>query len=179
MSRTAKSRTALKHTLRLSAALAFVTATTSAFSPASAITHVSHRSCAVVVSKAGSAGHRSHIIKTVCAESPDAKALRAVRSGNTLLVTFWEDANFGGLQTSIYGASGPCDSSGYTFNDTSGANGLVNGISSYRVYNSCNLSAIWTESGQNGYGSGNRRGDVSYVGDQWNDSVNSMKVWNG
>ncbi|SEK91671.1 hypothetical protein [Streptacidiphilus jiangxiensis] len=51
-----------------------------------------------------------------CADSPDARALRAVRAGNTLLVTF-------------YGDNGPCRASGYTFDDTSGANSLVNGNS--------------------------------------------------
>jgi hypothetical protein len=162
----------------LPAALAVVAATT-AFSPATARHPVTHRYCAVVVDKAPSRHHASRVVTRACADSPEAAPLRTARADNTLLVTVYQDANYGGAQTSIYGRGGPCDSSGYSLNDTGGANSAVNGISSYRLFSNCNKSAVFTGTGGSGTGSGVLGGDQSYVGDAWNDNVNSMKVWNG
>lgn len=166
------------YVLGLPAALAVLAATT-AFSPVSAHHQGGHRYCAVVVDKAKSRLQPSRVVSRTCADNPAAASLRGPRADNTLLVTFYQDVNYGGSQTSIYGRGGPCDSSGYTFDDTSGANDAVDGISSYRLYSSCNKASIFTGTDRSGNGSGVLSGDQSYVGDTWNDQVNSMLVWKG
>ena len=158
--------------LGLSATLALTTVTTTTgFAPA---VHRAGapRACAVVADH-----HR--VLSRTCADSADAPALRAVRADNTLLVTLYQDAGFEGQQTSLYGRSGSCDSQGYSFGDLTDANSQVNGVSSYRVYNNCGASSTFTGTGFSGQGSGVNHGDQGYVGDQWNDNVYSMKVWNG
>jgi hypothetical protein len=175
------------YVLGLPAALAVVAATT-AFSPAVPHAPARHaaahrlaggRYCAVVVDKARSRHQHSRVVSRSCADSPQAASLRSAKADNTLLVTVYQDINYGGAQTSIYGRGGPCDSSGYTLNDTSGANSAVNGISSYRLFSSCNKSSIFTGTDRSGTGSSVLSGDQAYVGDAWNDNVNSMIIWKG
>jgi hypothetical protein len=171
-------RSTLARTLGLSAALAAVAATT-AFAPAAAPRGGAQRYCAVVVDKATSPHRASPVVTRACADSPEAGPLLAARGDNTLLVTVYENYGYTGAQTSIYGRGGPCDSSGYTLSDTSGANSAVNGISSYRLFSSCNRSAIFTGTDRSGTGSAVLSGDQWYVGDAWNDNVNSMTIWKG
>lgn len=176
-----------KHVLGLSAALAAVAATTG-FTQSHAAAHApatvrhARQYCVVVIDKAPERHLDSRVVSRTCAASPTAQSLLAAKADNTLLVTFYENAGYNadpnpGAETSIYGRSGPCDSSGYTFEDTSGANDEVNGISSYRLYSNCNRSDIFTGTSLSGTGSTILYGDQPYVGAAWNDNVNSMGVW--
>lgn len=172
------------YALGLSAALALAAAATTAFTPAPAHRPAAHhpaghqhKYCAVVVDRAPNRHTASHVVSRTCATDPSAPALRSAAADNTLLVTVYEDAGYGGEQTSLYGRQGPCDSSGYRFEDLSDANDQVNGISSYHLYSACNRSDIFTGTEFSGVGSTILYGDQTYVGSQWNDNVNSMGIW--
>jgi hypothetical protein len=129
------------------------------------------QNCAVLISKAPNPQSDSPVVSTTCSAGTP-----VVPAESTLLVRFYQHANYGGLNTAVYGDSGPCDSAGYRLPDLGFANALVGGISSYRVYSNCNYTKICNGlPGDNYYCSGYRCWDAAYVGDLYNDRV--LQMW--
>lgn len=113
-----------------------------------------------------------------CSTDRNSAALE-VGPASTLLMTFFEDANFIGYYDSVWGDDGACDSSGYGFSDLRTLNALVAGISSYYYYNNCDAQQYYRDIYYGGTRSPVRYGDRAYVGDTWNDHLYSIRIWNG
>jgi hypothetical protein len=95
----------------------------------------------------------------------------------TKLVTFYQNVDYTGASTSVYGSAGPCDVSGYGFSDLRAENSAVHGISAYRLYNNCNWASYWWGTNFSGAKNGPIQGNNRYVGARWNDHLYSMRVW--
>jgi hypothetical protein len=97
-----------------------------------------------------------------------AKATAVAACGcETILVAFFQNINYGGDQDIIWGHDGPCDQSGY-------------GISSYKMYNNCNVSEKFTGYNFTGTYSGLIFGyNQSYIGATWNDKMKSFWLSHG
>ncbi len=136
-----------------------------------------HEYCVVVVEKLQPGAVQSKVANKVCSPNANDAQLQQILASSTSLIRFWEKENYQGYYTTVTGKSGPCDLAGYGFRDLRGVNEAVGGITSYQYYNGCNAQQYWD--GIN-YG-GATRENVSNnpnIGDPWNDSLNSMKVWN-
>jgi hypothetical protein len=133
---------------------------------------------------------QSKIVSIKCA--PEGETLHAAASG-TLLMTWYEDANFGGWSTQIRGNDGPCDSAGYGIPNL--ANDFIVGgplqepfpgfwndrISSFKAWNRCTTVDAYSDSN---WGGNQRRWSdpnsfgiaVNYVGDVLNDQISSFWI---
>jgi hypothetical protein len=111
-------------------------------------------------------------------QAPDAEG-RAAAASSTLLVRFYQHIGYGGIYDSVYGSFGPCDYDGYGMSDTSVIQANVGGISSYRIYNQCNVTEMNTRTHWQGLYSGLRYWDQSYIQPTWNDHVNSFWAQKG
>lgn len=127
--------------------------------------------CVTVISKPGPGQATSAIVSHSCAEVPaDQQQLPAMPMGGTLLVTFYEDIDYGGSESLIYGDSGTCDSSGYGISDMSGVQAETGGVSSYRLFGACTISEKFSGVLFTGTSSGLIWGqNQPWVGAQWND----------
>ncbi|GAA1616205.1 hypothetical protein GCM10009789_82770 [Kribbella sancticallisti] len=136
-----------------------------AASPANAV--VPRENCVTMVEKTES---REKILsaREVCGTKED---LSKITSEQSLLVTWYEHANFQGRSNPVYGDFGPCDWEGYTIPVIGMWSAM---ISSYDLYGTCNWATYWDPDGNN---SGSRGGDQWYVGDFFNDRIWKMKVW--
>jgi hypothetical protein len=90
-----------------------------------------------------------------------------------LLIDVFSDAGYRGLEQKYWGYDGPCDAAGYGIPDVGFV--LRNKVSSWVTGYSCPQVR--------GYSGANYSGNcaawydkVPYVGDYWNDQVNSFKV---
>ncbi len=111
-------------------------------------------------------------------------------ASGTLLVSFYRDQGFGGQSVFIKGNDGPCDSSGYGIKSMGTAEGwwytidpvgeaVLQSASSYRVYNSCNETIMYTGGNYGGTSSGARFGDQTFVGNTFNDKIRSFRMMLG
>lgn len=126
------------------------------------------------------------IASQVCYSGPDAQSRQQsamsaqALAGSFLLVSFYDAANYGGGSDVVYG-SAPCDTFGYGISDMGQIHknvrwGLWGGVSSYRVWNNCNMSEMFTSKTYGGTASGWYYGDTAYVGDTFNDSFGSFWI---
>jgi hypothetical protein len=97
----------------------------------------------------------------------------------TLLVVFFEDVNYGGYESEVYGSDGTCDHAGYGIDDMDGVNDDVNGVSSYQLIGNCDASEKFSDYNLQGTYSGIIVGqNQSWVGSQWNDGgFKSFFLW--
>lgn len=133
--------------------------------------------CVVVVEKLQPGAVQSKVVNKTCSPNANNAQLQQILATSTPLIRFWQKEKYQGFYTTVAGKSGPCDLFGYGFRDLRGVNEAVGGITSYQYYNGCNAQQYWD--GIN-YG-GATRENVSNnpnIGEPWNDSLNSMKVWN-
>lgn len=128
--------------------------------------------CITVVEKIPGQHGKSRVVSNRCSTSTEPLFAPA---SDVLLVTFYQDAVYGGDHDDVYGSSGPCDSEGYGLSDLSDASDNVSGISSYIYGNDCNDQTYWTDTDYSGASNGNLN-DCPYVGDTWNDNLYSMKL---
>jgi hypothetical protein len=133
-----------------------------------------HTQCQILLAKIRPGERTSRVLSHRCVTGEQSLAAPA---GSTQLMTWWEDANFQGDSTKIYGDSGPCDADGYGiswvgifWNDR---------ISSFETWNNCNYtSAFWDR--DYGHPCQNYTDyEVSYVGDNMNDNISSFFIANG
>jgi hypothetical protein len=107
-------------------------------------------------------------LRKVCGDEASVAAAAADR---TLLMTFYEHANFEGYPSDIYGDYGTCDAQGYSFDFSARYWGWT--LSSFRVHGRCWLSDYKNRSQQ---WSPTHAGPVSYVGDNWNDNIAQFRI---
>lgn len=124
--------------------------------------------CAVVVERVKPGEKFSRVKSRTCSDTGTAAA---ALSGRTLLVTWYEHAEYGGASTDVYGDYGPCDAAGYVL--TAGV-WWRDQISSFITYNNCDgQQAVLNNGGAvyyYGFGTPN-------VGGQANDNIGWLKVW--
>ncbi|MFC8350067.1 hypothetical protein [Streptomyces sp. NPDC057280] len=135
---------------------------------ASASEPANAKHCAVVVERVKPQEKVSRVKSRTCSEA----GTQAVSvSGRTLLVTWYEHAEYGGASTDIYGDYGPCDAAGYVLTADWW---WRKSISSFITYNSCDgQQAVLNNGGAvYYYGFG-----TPYVGAQANDNIGWFKVW--
>ncbi|MER6290170.1 hypothetical protein [Streptomyces sviceus] len=139
-----------------------------ASSARAADTGVEGKYCAVVVEPVKPGEKVSRVKSRTCSDTGTAAVNR---SGRTLLMTWYEHAEYGGGSTDVYGDYGPCDADGYVL-----STGLWRyTISSFITYNSCDGQQAVLNDGQNavyyyGFGTPN-------VGARANDNIGWFKVW--
>lgn len=126
--------------------------------------------CSVVVERVKPGDKVSQVKSRTCSDSRTTAAATN-SSAATLLMTWYQHADYGGSVTDVYGDYGPCDAAGYVL-DTGLSRYM---ISSFRTYNSCDGQQAVLNDGQSAvyyYGYGTR-----YVGDRANDDIGWFKVW--
>ena len=136
--------------------------------------------CVIEVARIRPGEAASRVILDKCStrHAPGSNLPAGVNLGSaTRLVTFYQNANYTGRSTSLYGGDGPCDVIGYQFPDTRPQNTAVRGISSYRLHHNCQFASYWYFTNFHGGKASGIPGNNRYVGNRWNDHVWSMRVW--
>lgn len=167
-------------------ALALAGVSTAASATTTSMTEHSGTHCAILVGKAPEQTDvASPIIARECSSrSPEDARKKMLHTRETeldsnaetapaLLMTWYEDANYGGDSASIYGDYGPCDSAGYRLqlyayqwsDDLSSASGTW-ACDRARFHSSIDGSARAFNL------------PVPYLGDHLNDAVSFIEVWN-
>lgn len=98
-----------------------------------------------------------------------------------LLIRFWETADYGNYNDSVYGAL-PCDAAGFGISDMDRFNLAFKSIhefTSYRMFNGCNSAILYMGGDYGATDSGWRLGDSPNVGQPYNDVWKSMRVRHG
>ena|SRR5689334_24208963 len=129
--------------------------------------------CVIVLDKLRPGEQESRIVSRKCA--PRVQDLHI--QSETLLMTWYQDAGYGGKSTTLIGYGGPCDTAGYGFRDTgAGDSWWRDNISSFMVWNNClNVRGheLLNYGGKWAYWKYNQR----YVGDYLNDRIRSIEIW--
>ncbi|MFF3443535.1 hypothetical protein [Streptosporangium sp. NPDC002721] len=131
--------------------------------------------CRVVLDKLRPGEKISRVLSRTCADRQESLNINQ----DLLIMTWYQDLNYGGLSTVVEGAYGPCDANGYGIRDTGAwVAGWRNIITSYKVWNNCYYSLYYTAINYGGDGSHPvHEGNNSYVGDHFNDRVRSILIW--
>lgn len=157
---------------RICIALGFAATTVLSAAPAALATEAdSPMVCKTLIERTGKGSGDSRVVSTEC--SRDAATLRT--PSDTLIVTFYEDASYGGAQEWVY-TTDPCDSEGWVLPELEDLNDRINGVSSYIHGNDCNAQIYYYEEDFEGA----RRSwshDNPWVGTEWDNHVYSMKMW--
>ncbi|GII72928.1 hypothetical protein Sme01_54040 [Sphaerisporangium melleum] len=135
--------------------------------------------CAVIVGKERDADGFSKVLSEQCstvsvqdAHQKSKAAGGAAMRADTLLLQEYEHANYDTAIYNFYGASGPCDSEGYSLRNYVTVAGRV---SSMRGYNNCTQAMLGDPAGNYVFHSL----PTAYVGDLMNDNVLTVKIWRG
>lgn len=168
-------------TAALAAALAFVGTPSITYASTAEPEPAPSTQCTIYISKNPAVDPESSCVQT---SDMDLEKAQSAADG-TLLVAFHADAGFGGTSALIKGKDGPCDTEGYGLRDMGTLEGwyytvdpvgmwTLQNASSYRVFNGCNETIMFTAGNYGGVSSGSRFGDQSSVGDPFNDQIRSM-----
>lgn len=131
--------------------------------------------CRIVLDKIRPGEKFSRVRSRTCADRQESLGINQ----SLLIMTWYQDAGFGGISAAIEGSGGPCDAGGYGVRDTDAwVWGWSHIISSYKVWNNCYWSLYYTGTNYGGAGSHPAHGGNNYyVGDQFNDQVRSILIW--
>jgi hypothetical protein len=145
--------------------------------------------CADIVSKERDIYGYSRVLAQGCSDQSEEEAFaraqsKASLSGygilySTFLMSWFEHYGYGGRYKSIYGCCGTCDFAGYTLTKGDGtwprimssARGNASGCNTTRY-----TKWIWFPGYETGWGPARALPD-GYVGDYYNDSIGSVKVY--
>jgi hypothetical protein len=127
--------------------------------------------CKTLIERTGKGGGDSRVVSTEC--SRDAASLRT--PGDTLIVTFYEDASYLGDQEFVY-TSAPCDNEGWVMPELEDLNDRINGVSSYIYGNDCNTQVYYYEEDFEGARKSWRH-DNPWIGSEWDNHLYSMRMW--
>lgn len=134
-----------------------------------------HKVCTTVVAPVAPGEKSSRVLHQSCttetlAASAQRRADKRGPLDSTLLVVFWEEVDFGGDESQVYGSDGTCNGSGYGFEDMEDVQDETGGVSSYQLQGNCDVSEKFTETDFGGTSSGLIFGQSqSWVGSTWND----------
>jgi len=151
--------------------------------------------CATLVSRSTVEGEGSPVLARACStvshedartnmlqveQQERAKAGLGAQDNTTrssdLLMTWFEEADYGGDREDIYGSDGPCDSAGYEFHpDTLFPWQWGNVISSAAGTETCNMADFITQSGTYAQ---TFNLPVPFLGHTLNDNVGTIRTWN-
>ncbi|WP_246281592.1 hypothetical protein [Fodinicola acaciae] len=140
--------------------------------PAHAAGHGAYCSVTIAPIKAGEAASR--VRSYVCADSPGRLRAAAADGGKTLIMTLYNQVNYGPGSTEIRADGGPCDSTGYGIASIGWPWNEV--ISSFRVWNNCHTTEAYSS---DNYGGTSKMyfGDVPNVGPDMNDKIHSFRIY--
>jgi hypothetical protein len=136
--------------------------------------------CMTVIAKTGAGQATSRVISQRCSTRHATGSLLPAGvspNASTVLVIFFQNEDYSGLTDTVYGASGPCDTAGYSLPNLALAEYNTNGISSYQLYSNCQYASYWTGRNFTGTKRTAYKGNNRYVGAVWNDDLYSMRVW--
>lgn len=160
------------------AVTALLTGTTANAAPA----HVTTRQCGVLLAKVQPGETSSKVLKEACSSSRAGMAQALGVQDQVILLTLFEDADYGGTAVNWLGADGPCDSAGYAIpnlhRNNPWATSMDDKISSWQQGTAfCNYVNFWSDP----YYSGKHVAwphytSVNYVGDYINDQTSSISV---
>lgn len=153
--------------LALGTATAGLSTAQAAAAPAESDRNTEH--CYVVLEKL-EPGQETSTVKSKECVGPGEQRTSAA---GTLLMTWYQHANYKGAVTHIEGDDGKCDSSGYGIRATNYF--WRESLSSYRVWNDCWYSKLWSDVNYGGTPSGTNFGDQHYLGVH-NDNVASLQI---
>ena len=139
------------------------------------------RYCFTLVAKVNPPTAKSRVVSQTCSSTHAPGSLLpagvAVPRQAALLVTFFQNEDYGGLWDTVGGRNGPCDTAGYGLSNLTLANFNVNGISSYTLHSKCKFASYWTGVNYTGHKRSGRKGNAPFVGAIWNDDLHSMRTW--
>jgi hypothetical protein len=158
-------------TLTAAVAACVPVAAAQAATPHGTATHPGTEHCVLVLGRLQPGSTTSPVVGRQCAASE--AALHGIQAGSTLLVTLYQNTGYNGNSTQLRGNGGPCDATGYGFPSFDAY--WRHNISSFKVWNNCNVAIGFTNDNYGG-GSQTWRGDQWYVGSAMNDRIVSMRV---
>lgn len=140
--------------------------------------HQSHkvRYCLTEVARINPSEPTTSIIGRICSDRHDPGSTLPAGTDmrqETLLVTFYQNVDYGGLFDSISSQNGGCNAAGYSLPDLKGIGG---GITSYQLFNRCDFATYWTGVGFTGR-KHTHKGNDPNVGAPWAGHLYSMRIW--
>jgi hypothetical protein len=129
------------------------------------------RHCRVVLDRLQAGEQFSRVLSRTCADRPEGLHINA----GTLLITWYEHADFGGASTYVEGQYGPCDREGYGIRDVGWL--WENNISSYKLWNNCYHARLYTALNYGGSAHLKDGTVINYVGNELNDNIRSLQIW--
>ena len=129
--------------------------------------------CVIKLAKLEPGQTESRVISSECVtgnQQPTAA------QGDYLLMTWYQHMDYQGNSTKVYGDAA-CDTYGYGISYTGWL--WKNSMSSYRVFNRCNLSRMYTDKNYGGVASSWKNGSQHYLGRTFNDNVGSLWIKRG
>ena len=140
--------------------------------------------CRITLAKLAPGETQSRVLAHTCAASPGELANAAVvPAASVLLMTWYQDINFGGPSAQLFGSAGPCDAEGYGFSNVGTA--WNDRISSFKAFNNCNRAVAFTNINFGGTsatyvnagGVGHTPAlSVGFVGTAMNDKISSFLI---
>jgi hypothetical protein len=106
--------------------------------------HKADQYCTATSTRPDPAKPDAVISHEVCSADPNDPAI-ATPAGQTVLVIVYQDNGWNNRFQSLTGSAGPCDATGYQFNNLTAINSAVGGISSYSVENNCDHTSIYNQ----------------------------------
>lgn len=129
------------------------------------------RRCQVLLDRPDQRSPETEVVSTQCA-GPGRPLVAPLAS--VPIVVLYENLNYGGASTVIYGGSGYCDATGYSIKSfTSGS--WYKRTSSYKYAGGCDYTKSYYYASETGYCQ-RFFGNVPWVGSTLNDHVYSMHV---
>lgn len=138
-------------------------------------TQKTHERCVTVLAAKAPGEKTSRVLHRSCAVETFEQSARARATGvgpmdSTLLAVFWEDVDFGGDESDVYGDDGTCDHEGYGIADMDDVQDETEGVSSYQLVGNCDVSEKFSDYDFEGRSSGLIFGQrQTWVGADWND----------
>ncbi|WP_131735806.1 hypothetical protein [Actinomadura roseirufa] len=126
--------------------------------------------CTVVLKKPRPGQASSPVVSQTCGDTK--KDLRAL--DDTLLITLYQHADYGGASLEVKGQDGPCDKAGYKFPVVPWP--WFEMVSSFRATNDCHWTSAWSEFNFGGGTDGWYAQNVPYVGIFLNDNFRSFTI---
>ncbi len=132
---------------------------------------VASKRCQIVLAKLQPGERTSRVLSSQCVEGDQALVAPL---GDTILMSWYEDINFGRHLYDAYGEDGPCDWAGYGY---SFVGAFYNDrISSFKLYNNCFYTRAYADRDYQGDCQEYYSDNISWVGTRMNDRISSFRI---